>query len=59
MKKFMCIFLVLCMMICVTTIPYPEWIIRDMKRCGYKIKNVDGIEARLLAKEASSVMKEE
>lgn len=26
------------MVICVTSIPYPDWIIRDMKRAGYKIK---------------------
>lgn len=24
--------------ICVTSVPYPAWIIRDMKQAGYKIK---------------------
>lgn len=27
--------------ICVTTVPYPAWIIKDMKRAGYKIQEVD------------------
>lgn len=26
--------------ICVTTVPYPPEIIRDMKKAGYKIKEV-------------------
>ena len=30
--------------ICVTTVPYPDWIIRDMKRAGYKVKNVEDWE---------------
>ena len=24
--------------ICVTSVPYPAWIIKDMKQAGYKIK---------------------
>lgn len=24
--------------ICVTTVPYPDYIIKDMKKAGYKIK---------------------
>lgn len=27
--------------ICVTTVPYPSWIIKDMKEHGYKVRNVD------------------
>ena len=27
--------------ICVTTVPYPAFIINDMKRAGYKIKTED------------------
>lgn len=27
--------------ICVTTVPYPNWVIRDMKQNGYKIINSD------------------
>lgn len=30
--------------ICVTTVPYPAWIIKDMKQAGYKIKNVEDWE---------------
>lgn len=41
--------------ICVTTVPYHEWAIRDMKRNGYKIKNTDDD----LAMETHSIMKEE
>ena len=26
--------------ICITSVPYQDWIIRDMKKYGYKIKNV-------------------
>lgn len=36
-----------------TTVPYPDWIIRDMKRNGYKIKNVEDF-----AKGTPSIMKE-
>lgn len=27
--------------ICVTTVPYPAWIIKDMKQAGYKIRVVE------------------
>lgn len=40
--------------ICVTTVPYSNWIIRDMKQNGYKIKIVEDS-----AKETPSIMKEE
>lgn len=26
--------------VCVTTVPYPAFIIKDMKKAGYKIKEV-------------------
>lgn len=39
--------------ICVTTVPYPNWVIRDMKQNGYKIRNVEGF-----AKGTPSIMKE-
>ena len=27
--------------ICVTSVPYPAWVIKDMKQHGYKIKTVE------------------
>lgn len=27
--------------ICITTVPYPAWIIKEMKQAGYKIRVVD------------------
>lgn len=33
--------------ICVTTVPYPAWIIKDMKRAGYKIREVEDDERSL------------
>jgi predicted fused transcriptional regulator/phosphomethylpyrimidine kinase len=35
---------------CVTHIPYPQDIIRDMKRAGYKIKTVDDDGNKILSK---------
>ena len=32
--------------ICVTTVPYPDWIIKDMKRAGYKIKTEETEDER-------------
>lgn len=30
--------------VCATTIPYPDRIIKQMKRAGYKVKNVEDSE---------------
>lgn len=32
--------------ICVTSVPYPPWIIKDMKNAGYKIKIVEDSSRR-------------
>lgn len=30
--------------VCATTIPYPDHVIKQMKRAGYKVKNVEDSE---------------